>query len=208
VIPAYNAEAFLGQALESVRAQSAPASQVIVIDDGSEDGTAALAKTFPEVHLIPQPNAGIGAARNTGVRAATGELLAFLDADDLWPPDSLSLRLEALAVAEGVFGCVEQFGAGHDGEPPELAFVAGSMLIRRAAFDRAGFFDESVAVGEFIDWYARAQEAGVTFATLERVVLRRRIHTTNTGIVKRDQAVDYTRVLRRALARRREGAGQ
>jgi GT2 family glycosyltransferase len=77
------------------------------------------------------------------------------------------------------------------------------MLIRRPAFDRVGLFDETLRVGEFIEWWARAQDAGLRVVTVPEVVLRRRIHATNTGIVRADSRVDYTRALRAALQRRR-----
>jgi glycosyltransferase involved in cell wall biosynthesis len=209
VIPAYNAEAFIAEALASARSQQeAPAIETIVVDDGSRDRTVEIAREAEvEKVLIHQTNRGIGAARNTGVAEASGEFLAFLDADDLWPADSLAARFTALseAGADAAFGLVEQFGETRAAEPPTLAYLPGTMLVTRSAFERVGPFDERVAVGEFIDWFARAQEAGLEVATTTSLVLRRRIHTTNTGIARRDDRVDYTRVLRSALQRRRGG---
>ncbi|GAB2718987.1 glycosyltransferase family 2 protein [Kitasatospora kifunensis] len=93
VIAAYNAELTLGPALASALAQLPPPAQVIVVDDGSKDGTAAVAASFPGVEVIEQRNQGPSAARNCGLRAATQPWVAFLDADDLWLPGKLARQL-------------------------------------------------------------------------------------------------------------------
>lgn len=206
VIPAYNAEAYLGEALESVLAQEPTPSEVIVVDDGSTDLTANVAQGFGRrVLLLKQENRGIGAARNAGAAATSGRLLAFLDADDLWPAGRLAALVGALADGvDGVFGRVVEFAEGAaDGEPTTAA-LAGSMLIRRDSFDRVGPFREDVRVGEFVDWFARAQDQGIRFTNVETVVLRRRLHASNTGLLQRDARSDYVKVLRAALHRRRE----
>lgn len=204
VIPAYNAAAFLGEAIESVFAQDAQAREVIVVDDGSTDATGAVAASYAEVRVIAQANGGIGAARNTGLRVASAPLIAFLDADDVWPAGRLAALHAALSdEVDAVFGQAVQFGEGREETAPQPALVAGTMLIRREAVARVGYFDEAVTMGEFIDWWARAEEAGVRWGQIPDVVLRRRIHTTNTGIVQATSRVDYTRVLRAALERRR-----
>lgn len=98
VIPAFNAAATLARAIESVRAQTWPAHEIIVVDDGSSDATASVAESFGHaVTLIRQPNSGVAAARNAGARAATGDWLAFLDADDWYYPDRLRLHAEWIA---------------------------------------------------------------------------------------------------------------
>lgn len=207
VIPAFNAELYLAEAIQSVLAQGIPGIQVVVVDDGSTDGTAAVAAAFgAQVALICQPNAGIGAARNAGVERAAGNLLAFLDADDVWPAGSLAGRLAVLDAdpgADGVFGMVQEFRDGGDDLPPQAGGVAGALLVRRAKYEVVGRFDQGLRVGEFIDWMARAHEAGLKFRSVPGVVLRRRLHAANTGIVQRDARVEYTRVLRAALERRR-----
>jgi len=207
IIPAYNAERFVSEALASVLGQSTPPAHVVVVDDGSTDGTAEVVRGFPGVTLIRQENAGIGAARNAGMAVAESEYMAFLDADDLWPLRSLQARLERAdgTGADAVFGATVQFSEGSQDGAPELGFLAGAGLYRRSLCERVGSFKTDVRVGEFIDWWARAQELGARVETVPDVVLRRRIHSTNTGIVARDSRVDYTRVLRAALERRRGG---
>lgn len=98
VIPAFNAEATLARAIESVRAQSWPAHEIIVVDDGSTDATAGVARQVGDaVRLLRQNNSGVSAARNAGAAAATGDWLAFLDADDWYAPDRLKLHAEWIA---------------------------------------------------------------------------------------------------------------
>ena len=206
LIPVFNGEGFLGAAIESAVDQHEPSLEVIVVDDGSTDSSADIALQHSGVTVLKQANGGIGAARNAAVANSKGDLLAFLDADDLWPLGRLAALKRALASqpeVDAVFGQVVQFGEGREDTAPERAQLAGTMLIRRRAFDRVGPFSESLKVGEFIDWWARAQEQGLQYTSIPEVVLRRRIHTTNTGIVHADSRVDYTRVLRAALERRR-----
>lgn len=93
-IPAYNAERYLGQAIESVLAQTHPCAEIIVVDDGSSDGTAEVAAAFPGVRYIYQANQGDAGARNRAITEATGDLIAFLDADDVWKPEKLRLQAE------------------------------------------------------------------------------------------------------------------
>ena len=98
VIPAYNGAQFIGNALESVLSQSLPADEIIVVNDGSEDATAEVLQAYAhQIQIIEQPNLGVAAARNRGLAAAQGELIAFLDQDDLLLPDKLKLQVDCLA---------------------------------------------------------------------------------------------------------------
>lgn len=213
VIPAFDAERTLADALASVFAQTEPAAEVLVVDDGSSDGTAALAAAHAGVRLLRQERRGPAAARNRGARAARGELLAFLDADDLFLPGKLELQRRALAAeAElaGVFGRVR-----HDLIEPALAgrvvvpagsqpgLYAATLLVRRERFLATGGFDETLRAGEFVDWYDRARHAGLRFAELDEVVTVRRIHGGNLTWRERERLAGFTEVARRAIARRR-----
>ena len=206
VVPGYNAGRYLGAAIESILAQEYRPIEIIVVDDGSEDHTAAVAQSFaPAARLVAGPHAGAGAARNRGIEEARGEYLAFLDADDLWTAGKLARQMErfqADSSLDYVLGQVVQFRDEIEGRVMAGA-VAGAMLIRRAAFDRVGPLRTDLRLGEFIDWFARARELGLRNEVLPEVVLRRRIHTTNTGIRERSGRVDYAEVVRAALARRR-----
>ena len=117
IIPVYNGERYLGEAIESVLAQTYKEVELIVVDDGSTDKSAAVARCFTDVRYCFQPNSGIGAARNQGADLARGGLLAFLDADDRWVRDKLLWQTKALAADNElamVFGHVQQFPSPED----------------------------------------------------------------------------------------------
>jgi glycosyltransferase involved in cell wall biosynthesis len=219
ITPVRDGERYLADALESVLAGSRIPDEVIVVDDGSSDSSAAVAAGFGDaVRVIRQDPAGQAAAVNRGIRESHGELIAFIDADDLWEPAKLELQEAHLAEHpehEAVFGHVEEFLTADrdeaDGPPPQVragahpARLRGTMLARRSLLDRVGPSAEHLRAAEYIDWYARAQELGVRDAMLPDVVLRRRLHAENLGR-RNPGSPDYARVVRAALHRRREAS--
>lgn len=220
VIPVHNGARYLGEAIASALGQTAPPLEVIVVDDGSTDGSAEVAHSFgSRVRVVAQPQSGAAAARNRGVSLARGDYLAFLDADDLWPAERLACQLAAFAAAPtlaAVFGAVEQFISPE--LPPEVAArlvcpsepapaaVAGTMLVARAAFQRVGAFDTRFHAGESLDWQARAEEAGLAMVMLPAVALRRRLHEANSTRLRPEATAEYLRVVKAALDRRRAAA--
>ena len=217
VIPVHNCRRYLAEAIGTALAQTHLPCEIILVDDGSTDASAEVAKGFGgRVRYYRQEHAGIGAARNHGVELAQGEFLAFLDADDLWASFKTEAQLKVFAThpeIDMVFGLTQQFispdiDAG-TGNPfvcpaePSQGQMAGSMLIRRDAFLRVGLFDPGLRVGEFLDWYLRAQALALKPFFLAKVVLRRRIHGNNTVLREHASQLDYVRVLKAALDRRR-----
>jgi glycosyltransferase involved in cell wall biosynthesis len=216
IVPVRDGERYLADALESILGQTLPPAEVIVVDDGSTDGSAEVAARFaPRVRCLRRPATGTAAAVNHGIGAACGSLLAWLDADDLWMPDKLGLQVAALEddpALDLVFGGVEQFLSPDLGErerasvaplPEGLAgYLRGAMLARREAVARVGWFDTRWRTGEFVDWHARAQEAGLRMAVVPQVVVRRRVHSANLAGRTADERTDYARVVRTALERR------
>lgn len=220
LIPCYNTARYVAESLTSACGQSWPPHEVIVVDDGSTDDSAAIAEGFgAPVRCVRTPHQGIGAARNRGLALAAGDVIAFLDADDVWTAGSIRVRATALERDHGLEcagGLTEQFISPELPEetrsrlacPPGAmsARLAGAMLIRRAVFDRVGTFDASLHLGESIDWIARADAAGITMQMIDTVVLRRRIHNANTGVTLAHRRSDYLRVLKASLDRRREAS--
>lgn len=217
IMPAYNAAPYVREAIESVFTQAYEPIELVVVDDGSVDGTADIVKSFPAVTYVFQTNAGSGAARNRAIQKARGEFFTFLDADDRFAPGRLVLQKEALDADPGldmVFGMVREFISPELDEatkssirPPAaepMPFMSPNvMLIRRAAFERVGPFSTALRVGVTVDWMARGSEAGLRHASVPQVVLERRLHTQNNGLRQRDFRSEYLQVLRDSMERRR-----
>ena len=217
IIPVFDGERYLAAAIESALLQTVSPAEVVVIDDGSTDRSAAIAEGFGgTVRCVRQARAGIGAARNAGLVAARERLVAFLDADDLWEPGKTAgqrAALEADRRLDMVFGLAVQFHSPELSDEerartrvpsaPAPGYVPGGGLFRREAFERAGAFETGWRVGEFVGWYQRAMELGLRSALVPEVVLRRRVHTTNQGIRARDSLIDYARILKASIDRRR-----
>ena len=221
LIPSYNVAPYLGEAIESAFAQTHQPIEVIVVDDGSDDGTEAVARAYGDrIQFEALEHGGIGWGRNRAVELAQGDHLAFLDADDRFLPTKLEHQLAALesdSELDMVFGYIREFispdlsleaqaGMRHPA-PPSPWRAPNVMLIRREAFERVGPFATDVRVGEGVDWYARASEAGLKSLMLREVVVERRLHGQNTGMRERNSHSDYLQVVRSALERRRAGEG-
>lgn len=221
IIPVYNAELWLAETLESVLGQTVPPQQVIVVDDGSTDQSATVARRYAKyIQLAQQPNAGCAHARNHGVALAQGELLAFLDADDCWLPEKLALQCAALQQTpawEAVFGELEQRSTVENAE--QTAFVSkanaqdgynlDTLLIRRQAFQRIGAFDPTFHLVNGLEWLWRARRLGLAAQILPQVVAWRRIHGENMSIRERPQVhAEYFRLLRQQMKPQSAGLGK
>ncbi|MCP3384519.1 glycosyltransferase family 2 protein [Bradyrhizobium sp. CCGUVB4N] len=218
IIAAYNAETYIAEAVESVLGQTVPPDEVIVIDDGSTDDTRNVLGEFGDrITVLAQSNNGQAVAVNKALATAQGELIGFCDADDLWTPRKLELQLALLdhqGGVDAVFGKVEQFispdvpDAQRERLKPAVAIMPGElkqcMLIRRAALDRAGPFDESLPATFFIAWLGRAKQNGLRSAHVDDIVLRRRLHLGNGGRINTDaQNRETLLALRQAIKARR-----
>ncbi|MCE5185483.1 MAG: glycosyltransferase family 2 protein [Planctomycetaceae bacterium] len=180
VIPAYNSERHIGRALKSVLQQTLPAAEIIVIDDGSTDGTADAVRGFGSaVRLIQQPNSGVSVARNAGIAAAKGDWIAFLDADDEWLPNKLKLQTECLSRHPELMWAYANFYQGSDdsekldlGHPAKAgdcvshsdyldAYVhhayawTGTVLVNQRIFDSVGLFEPGMKRAQDNDLWFR-----------------------------------------------------
>lgn len=221
VIPAYDAEAFIAETLDSVLAQTWTPFEVVVVDDGSTDGTIAVAESFGDrVRVVACPHRGHAATRNAGIEAARGEFIAFIDADDLMPPDALAIRMRhmladpALDMVAGRLMCFLTPNMSEEDRrrfmvPPEpqQGHLPGAAIIRVSAFVTHGLIDESVPVLCELEWTVRAQDAGARIRQIDDVVVHRRIHGRNLTLRRKQELdADRLRILRASLARRRRAA--
>lgn len=220
VIPCYNAARFLPEAVASVLAQRYEPLEILVIDDGSTDATPEIAPGLgPEVRYLRQENRGPSSARNLGLREARGELIAFLDADDLWPEGKLDLQVgrlledPALDVVSGRVRYVLLPG----GRIPDLRFEGpdrtlpgiyiGAAIYRRRAFEIVGPFDETLHYSEDHDWFLRAREADLKMLVLAEVTLLYRMHDSNMTRHVPQRNLIQALVIHKSLQRRRQKSG-
>jgi glycosyltransferase involved in cell wall biosynthesis len=193
IVPVHNGEAFLGQALDSALAQTWEPIEVIVVDDGSTDGSGAIAGARARVRVLRQTHQGQAVARNQAVAASRGELIAFLDADDLWPPTKLAVQAGYLRdhpEVGGVLGRQKLLIEPGVPLPPWVEREGGleragggaqplSLVTRREVWDLVGPFTPGLLFADDTDWLMRAHELEVRIEMLEEVVLYRRIHGAN-----------------------------
>ena len=218
VIPVFNGERYLGETLESILSQTYPIYEVVVVDDGSTDGTAAVIRGFGrKIKYLYQPNQGTAAAFNYGIEHTGGDFFAFLGADDLWSDDKTRIQMEAFRTHSGadiISGHVKQFFSPDvdAGVRKKIQFAKGlipgqvipAMLIKRGSFFKVGMFETQWQIGAELSWFLRAGDVGLQIFMLPDLVLLRRIHEGNKGILKRQYATQRAEILKAALDRRRK----
>lgn len=205
---------YLLAAIDSVFAQDHPALELIVVDGGSTDGSREIALSCDGVRVLGQNGSGLADAWNTGIAAASGDYVAFLDSDDAWEPDVMTDRVRALSGDPGArmqTGRVRFFlEPGHrlpPGFKPELmdadrvAPIPGTLLAERALFDDVGGFDTRLKIAADVDWFARAKDAGVPTSVFDRLVLHKRIHGGNLAGDAKVNNTELLSLLRASLAR-------
>ena len=218
IIPVYNGETYLAEAIESTLSQTYRPLDIIIVDDGSTDNSSRIAKTYiPHVRYQYQPNAGVGSAMSTGVELAKGEYLAFLDSDDLWVREKLIKQMTVFTqnpLVDVVFSKIEQFYSSdmlpalrkkyRYAEKIVDGYCVDTMLVKRDVFIKVGNFNPDLRTVAFIDWYTRAKDLDLSIKMVPVVMARRRIHNKNMGIWNRaNQHQGYTRLIKKVLDRRR-----
>ena len=217
IIPSYNGETYLAEGIESIMRQQYEPLEIIVVDDGSTDKTAQIAQSFPLVRYEYQFNSGGPAkGRNRGLDLAQGELIAFLDQDDLWPEHKLEIQLAYLEshpnleIVLGQIQIMRFVGLVNDRPQFETTtedwanLLLGSGLYKKSVFENVGRFDETLPISDDLDWIMRAREAAVSITILEDVTLFYRLHQHNAIHDKEARKHDFIRTLKKSLDRRRQ----
>ncbi len=220
VLPVYNGERLLAEAIGSVLQQAYQPLEIIIVDDGSTDTTAQVAAGFADrIHYYYQPNSGPAAARNLGIQLAKGEFIAFIDADDLWPEDKLSMQMrcfEAFPTVEIVQGLINRIKlqnqtqhrlVGVDIDFPFIYTNLGSMVMHRSVFEKVGYFDAGLKFHEDSDFWLRARELGINILVQRRLALIYRIHEHNLTTGKDMISTGFLNIIRRSILRRRKSSG-
>jgi glycosyltransferase involved in cell wall biosynthesis len=219
VVPVFNGERYLREALESIWAQTYRPLEIIVADDGSTDGTAAVVTGFGrEVRYLFQPTAGPAATRNLGLHAAVGKFVAFLDADDLWHPEKLARQMARFQERVDLTLCVthvENFWIPelsdeaeryrhHRRAQPLPGYYSSTLMARRELFDTLGHFNVALWHGDVTEWFLRATEHGEVMELLPDVLTYHRIHRSNLSRRRAtDSREEYLYILKATLDRRR-----
>lgn len=223
ILPVYNGELFLSEAIQSILRQNYHPLEIIIVDDGSTDKTAEVAAQFKDIaHYVYQLNSGPSAARNRGIRMATGNVIAFLDADDFWSENALKKQLDYLVAnpdVEIVHGHLQNIYLSTDTKnktlvknfgKPRVSFNVGSAVYRKSVFDKIGLFDETLRHSEDVELLVRVKENGINWVVLEHVTLFYRRHKQsmtsayNENTLSNMHALNWVKILKKNLDIRRQ----
>ncbi|HEY4761650.1 MAG TPA: glycosyltransferase [Thermoguttaceae bacterium] len=216
IIPTYNRRQFIADAIRSVLNQSYRNIELIVVDDGSDDGTFELVRSIsPAIRYFWQPNAGVASARNRGLAEARGELIAFQDSDDIWHPRKLALQVAilrhspSLGMAYTSHRIIDQHGTVigarwkqlHSGRVTEALFqcmfiIMPSTVTRRSVFDRVGNFNTALCINSDYEFWLRASMTTDFFAIEESLVDERQTPCRLTGVKDEAAMLQYDMLLR------------
>ena len=192
IIPTFNRAHLLPRAVDSILSQTLPPHSVILVDDGSTDGTEKLIKkNYPEIKYLKQDNLGVSAARNAGITATSCEWLAFLDSDDEWLPEKLARQMEVLNLAPAMKICHSDeiwIRNGKRVNPlkkhsksggwmfkkalPICCISPSSAMIHRSVFDNVGLFEESLPACEDYDLWLRVTSSYPVLYISEKLVVK------------------------------------
>jgi glycosyltransferase involved in cell wall biosynthesis len=214
IIPVYNGKQFLSEAVKSILQQKYNPLEIIIVDDGSTDGTIKSQNSFgKQVKHIYQDNKGPAAARNTGLAIAKGEFITFLDSDDVWPPNKLNTQINYLLQnpdLEVIIGHTKNFNSEITNtnkifteKDSFISVQLGSALFRKSAFEKVGTFDEELKFSEDHDWFLRAREKEIKILVLEDITLYHRRHSNNMTEGANQDTYKLTAILKKSLDRRR-----
>ena len=212
IIPVRNGLPFILEAVSSALTQTGVITRVIVVDDGSSDGTPGAVRSLDSDRITViagHPHESTCGARNRGVAASGARWLSFLDSDDVWPAIRTQRLLQAIKDPhlDLAFGYVVEFTgrvpnhAIEERSPHQPALCVGGTLSSRELFDSVGLFDERLRVGEYVDWLSRARDSGVREQLVPTISLYRRVHARNTSSARK---ADYGRDVMSIVHQHRE----
>jgi len=194
IVPVFNGERYVSETIESILRQSYPLTEVIVVDDGSSDGTLETLAVFAErIRVIQQENGGPSLARNRGMEESRGAFIAFLDADDLWVEDKLEVQMDRFRARPGLQLCSGRLKSfwipeldherrrleNHPYHQERAMLSPCTVLARREVFRRIGGFDPDLRHGEDTDLFIRIMKAGIEYENVPRLLVHRRQHMSN-----------------------------
>ncbi|MFC1791690.1 glycosyltransferase family A protein [Gemmatimonadota bacterium] len=217
IVPVFNSGQYAAEALESVFDQTVRPLEIIVVDSSNDETRDILLGFGSRIRYLYQEKQGIGGARNLGIRSARGGYLAHLDSDDVWMREKLARQAAAFAedpALEIVGTLMEPFFSPdtpqelrdriHCSPEPVPGFSPSAIVVKKDAFGRVGPYGTHWKVGQELDWFIRAREAGLMEAVIPEVLVRRRLHGNNTDLLNRHHGVERVQILKAALDRKRK----
>ncbi len=226
IVAVFNGERYLKEALDSILAQTYRPVEIIVVDDGSTDKTAAVVASYGEqVRYVWQLNAGPGAARNLGLSLTQGEFVAFLDADDFWHAEKLATQMARFEARPELEMCVTHMQnfwvpelheeaarfENHRLSQPQPGHLTQTLLTRHRLFEKVGHFNAAFRHVHDSEWFFRTSERGIIMELLPDVLVYRRMHQNNLSRLMAGASRDeYLQLVKNTLDRRRglEKAGK
>ena len=214
ILAVKNGERYLAEAIESVLGSDHKNFELLIVDGHSTDETREIAGRYKQARLVLQEGSGIASAWNQGINLSSGDLIAFMSADDIWAPTKLTAQVSVLARDQSV-----QFVVGlakfflqegcsiPKGFKPDLlgdarpAFIMETLLARKSVFREVGMFDPALKISEDVDWFARARDMRIKDAVLPEVVVRKRVHDHNISLTPDPSYL--LQALHRSAARKR-----
>jgi len=214
IVPVYNGVKFIAEAIESICTQNYHPLEIIIVDDGSTDDTSNIVQSYKNIRYIYQPNQGVAAARNTAINNSSGELIAFLDADDCWAPNKLNIQVDCLLKHPHI-GCIlgrqKNFLEPGTEKPfwlreehllnDHVGFLP-TLMIRRRIFDKVGLFNTDYIISSDVEWFSRAKDVSIPMMVVPEIVLYRRIHDTNLSYQSKVGDPTLLRALRASVHRK------
>lgn len=216
IIVVKNGERYLAKAIDSVLEQTCQPNEIIVVDGKSTDRTPYIAQSYPDVRYICQVDEGLANARNTGIDAATGVLVAFLDHDDYWTLDKLDIQVDCFIVNPEIqysyaraklfseTGCklrraFNKYLFNND----VIARTPGTLVVRKSLFKKIGNFNPELKIACDFEWFVRAKDCNALSNYVPRILLHKRIHDANLSNnveINKDETLS---VIKKSLVQRR-----
>lgn len=218
IIPVFNCEKYIGEAIDSILNQTWKDLSIIVVDDGSTDNTASVVEKITEsgkrIVLISPGKVGLSNALNIGIDSSKAPYIAFLDADDVWKPEKLEKQMNYLFNHNNIQMCftmIQEFESFDDDGITQnfhardeimKGVVRGTFLGKKELFDKYGKFKPSINMGEFIDWMSPVINEGVKYIVLDEVLMLRRIHSNN--LTRQAKPADYLSLIKAHLTAKKK----
>jgi glycosyltransferase involved in cell wall biosynthesis len=219
IIPVFNAEKYVAETIGSVLSQTYKNIEVICINDKSTDNSLPVLESFGDKIILinNEDNCGTAKSRNKGIRLARGEFLAFIDNDDIWENNKLQVQINQfrnnpdLDISFSYMQCFISPEISKEAKnlrycPPDPipGYIPSTIMLKRTSFEKVGYFDSRWKNGESVDWIFKAQEAGLNIHLIDQILVKRRIHETNKGIL--DSSIsksEYLKIIRESVNRRK-----